>query len=143
MCPLQLHLHVVGEIRGVDLLLERAEAVPQHHDFVEEGLDGPALLLQAGRAGAQHERAATPLLGRHDRREARLLADDAAQDELEVVGRAFWEHDGRGGPFAGVDQGNGSPEARRAIRAPEVAGPSRLDGVAGRAPGATMRGPPR
>src|SRR5688572_5179844 len=42
---LQLDLHVVRQAGGVDLLLEGAEPIPQHDDFVEEGLDRPALLL--------------------------------------------------------------------------------------------------
>ena len=43
---LQLHLDVFRQIRRVDLLLERAQPVPQHHDLVKERFDRPALLLK-------------------------------------------------------------------------------------------------
>ena len=49
---LQLHLRVIGQVGGVHLLLERPQTVPQHDDLVEEGLDRPALLLQARRRQA-------------------------------------------------------------------------------------------
>src|SRR6188474_3512704 len=43
---LQLDLEIFRQLGGVELLLERAEAVAQHDDLVEEGLDRPGLLLQ-------------------------------------------------------------------------------------------------
>src|SRR5262245_50510486 len=69
---LELHLLSLWKIRGVDVLLERAEPVSQHHHLVEERLDGPALLLQPGRSWPQHEHAAAPLVGRHNGRDAAL-----------------------------------------------------------------------
>jgi len=82
---LQLHLQIIRQVSSVDLLLERAETIPQHHDLVKERLDRPALFLQARRAGAKHERAAAPLLGRHSRRQAGLLPDDSPKQQLEVA----------------------------------------------------------
>src|SRR5581483_10319295 len=52
---LQLHLGVLGQVRRVDLLFERAQAVSQHHDLVEEGFDRPGLFLQVRLAGTQDE----------------------------------------------------------------------------------------
>ena len=81
---LQLHLHVFGQVGRVDLLLERAQAVPQHHDLVKERLDRPALFLQRRRAGRRTSVPPRHFSAGDDRRDAGLLADDAAQQHLEV-----------------------------------------------------------
>src|SRR6185295_6314474 len=81
------------------------QAVSEHHHFVEERLDWPRLLLKTGCAGTQDERAAAPFLGGHDRRDAGLLADDAAQEELEI-GFSIGRHR-RTCPFAFADNGEG------------------------------------
>jgi hypothetical protein len=81
---LEADLDVVGEIRGVDLLLERAQAIAQHHDLVEEGFDRPAFFLQAGRPRPEDERPASPLFGGRDGREAGLLADHTTEQALEI-----------------------------------------------------------
>src|ERR1700722_1899441 len=44
---LKLHLLVAGELRvGIDLLLEHAQAIADHHDLVKERVERDALLLQ-------------------------------------------------------------------------------------------------
>ena len=53
---LQLDFDIFREIGGVDLLLERPQAVPQHDDLVEERLDRPGLFLELRVAGAQDQR---------------------------------------------------------------------------------------
>ena len=81
---LQLDLEILRQLGGVELLLERAQAVAQHHDLVEEGLDRPGLLLQLRVRRPQRQRPAAPFLGRHHGCDAALLADDAAQQHLDV-----------------------------------------------------------
>src|SRR5690242_660546 len=56
---LELQLDVCGRVHGVHLLLERPQAVANHDDLVEEGLNRPTLLLR-GVAGLEHQRAAAP-----------------------------------------------------------------------------------
>jgi hypothetical protein len=75
---------------------------------VEEGLDRPALFLQLRIPGLQHHGAAAPFVRRHDGRDARLLADDAAQKHLEidVAARRRYGH-GWCNPFAVADDGEG------------------------------------
>src|SRR5688500_446052 len=57
---LQLHLHILWQVRRVHLLFERAKAISQHHPLVKEGADRPALLLKARGCRTQHQRAAPP-----------------------------------------------------------------------------------
>src|SRR3989442_6101478 len=85
---LKLHLHIVRQVGSVHLLLERAQTIPKHDDLVEERLDRPALLLQAFCAGAEYQRPPAPFFGRHDRSDTGLFADDATQQQFEIVGRA-------------------------------------------------------
>src|SRR4051794_12421349 len=99
---LELDLRVLGHVHRIDLLLERAEAVPEHHHLVEERLDGPRLFLQARRTGAEHQLPVAPLVGRRDGRQPGLLADDAPQQKLEI--RGIWTH-ARRCPFAFADEG--------------------------------------
>jgi len=50
---LQLHFFAVGKLFvAVDFLLQHAEVVPHHHDFVEKGFEGTSLGCNAGRRGA-------------------------------------------------------------------------------------------
>src|SRR5262245_25688777 len=83
---LELHLQIRVDLERVDLLLERPQPVPDHHDLVEERLDRPGLLLERGVAGPEDQRAAAPAIGRGHGREAGLLADDAAQERFELDG---------------------------------------------------------
>src|SRR5262249_45949192 len=101
---LQLDLHVFGQIGRVHLLLERPQAVAQHHDFMEEGLDRPGLLLQSGGSGAERQACAPPFLGWSDRADAGLLANDAAEEQLEIHTGAVDGH-GRRTPLALADNG--------------------------------------
>src|SRR5438093_11243717 len=80
---LQFHLHLVGQLGRVHMLLERAEAIAQHDDFVEERLDRPALFMQACRAGTPVECPPAPLTRRHSRRYAVFLALAATCPRLQ------------------------------------------------------------
>ena len=76
---LQLHLRVVRQLGRVHLLLERSQAIPQHHDLVEERLDRNGLLLKIRRAWTKDERASAPFFRRGDGCDAGFLPDDSAQ----------------------------------------------------------------
>jgi hypothetical protein len=82
---LQFYLHIIWKVGGIDLLLERAQTVAHHDDFVEEGLDRPAFLLQSFCAWTQHKCATAPFFGGHRRRNSRLLTDDAPEQRFEIV----------------------------------------------------------
>src|SRR4030081_449110 len=47
---LQLDLHVIGQVGGVDLLFESPQPIPHHHNLVKEGLNRPRLFLKPGRS---------------------------------------------------------------------------------------------
>src|SRR5262249_13087150 len=64
-----------------------------------------ALLLQSRRARPEHQRASAPFVGRDGRREAALLADDAAQEQFEIDGRVVLDRHGWRNPFAIADGG--------------------------------------
>src|SRR5207237_6194852 len=63
---LQLQLDVFRQLGRIDVLLERPQAIAQHDDLVEEGVDRPALFLEARLPGPQDERAIAPFLGGRD-----------------------------------------------------------------------------
>src|SRR5579862_5093305 len=100
---LQPNFRIVGQIRRVDLLFERAQAISQHDDLVKERFNRPLLFLQARRAGTQRHRAAAPLFGGDDGADAGLLANDASQQQLEIGGRTGYGHGWRA-PFASADE---------------------------------------
>src|SRR6185503_15165687 len=81
---LQLDLHIFRYIDCVDLLLQRPQAISQHHDLVKERFYGPALLLQAGRAWPQHEVSSSPPFCRCHSRDARFLPDHATKNHFDV-----------------------------------------------------------
>jgi hypothetical protein len=95
---LELHLRILREIGRVDVLLERAQPVSEHHDLVEERLDRPGLLLQARPARTQDQRTAPPLFRRRGGRHARLLANDPPQQQLEIR-TGVGQHDRWRAPF--------------------------------------------
>src|SRR4051794_11278764 len=81
---LKFHFVGLGQIRGVDLLLERPQAVPQHDHLMKERLDRPALLLHSRRTRTQDEHAASPFIGRHGGGDAGLFSDNSPQQHLEI-----------------------------------------------------------
>ena len=81
-----------GKLRGVDLLLERAQAVPSITILWKNVSIGQLFSCSAVCAGPQNEGPAAPLLGRRDRRNPRLLADDSPEEHLDVhVVLRSWE----------------------------------------------------
>jgi hypothetical protein len=82
---LQLHLHVFRQIGRVHLLLERSQPVPEHDDFVKEGLNRPGLFLKPWRPRTQDQRAVSPFLGGRHRTDPRFLPDYAPQQHLEIL----------------------------------------------------------
>src|SRR5437867_415435 len=80
---------------------------------MKERFDRPGLVLHTRHTWTQHERAATPLLRRDRRGQARLLPDDASQQQLEVR-RLFGHHDGRLTPFTIANELEGLARRRRA-----------------------------
>jgi hypothetical protein len=53
---------------------------------VEERLDRPGLFLKTRRSRLQDQRAAAPFLRGCDRRDAGLFADNAAKQQLKILG---------------------------------------------------------
>src|SRR5262249_46814088 len=60
-----------------------------------------------------HGRACGPFAGRDGRREAALLADDAAQEQFEIDGRVVLDRHGWRNPFAIADRGKRRALGRR------------------------------
>ena len=73
---LHLDLLVIRELRvRVDLLLQDAELVADHHDLVEERVDGDALLLRPFLAGLEDDLASLPSAAELDVGDTELIAD--------------------------------------------------------------------
>src|SRR5262249_9100690 len=118
------------QVRRIHLLLQGAKPIPEHDDFVKEGLDRPGLLLQARRAWTQDEVAASPLVCRCDRRDAGLLADDASEQRFEICGRLVWQHDGWCAPLTIGHDGKWRRRLRRMTRRAVIGLRSRAGGLA-------------
>src|SRR5262249_49122345 len=69
----------------VDLLLEDAELVPEHHDLVKERLERDALLLDAFPPRLQDHLAALPAAAEVNLADAELVGDHFAEDAAELV----------------------------------------------------------
>src|SRR5690606_36220859 len=70
---------------AVDLLLEDAEAIPNHDDLREERLDRDPLLLRPFLAGLENHLTALPATAELHVCDAELVTDDLAQDLAELV----------------------------------------------------------
>ncbi len=105
----------------VDLRLEHSQAIPEHDDLLEEGLERNALLLRLGAPRLEHELTARPAVTDPRLGETELLEEQLAQDFLEL-GTVHVEVHLR----VGVDSPSRRLGARRAT-ATSVASPARRE----------------